>query len=130
MNGPGTPDWIEHRRSGDRELLGWVRVDGDGFVAVDRIGRELTGVVDWHDAEAALDAHGLHWLADRWQLTLDDGRVVRVRISEVATDRVVVGTDDFGAVDVAVTTWVLPFPAPATLAPFTGDPFHIDGLPG
>lgn len=123
-----TADWIEHRREGDRELLGWIRVDGDGFVAVDRIGRALTGVVDWHEAEEALDEHGLHWLAERWQLTLDDGSVVRVRMSEVAADRVVVTTDDFGDVNAVVTRYVLPFPAPATLRPFAGDPGIIDGL--
>lgn len=124
----GVPEgWIEHRRAGDRELLGWVRVDGDGFVAVDRIGRELTEVVDWHEAEEALDERGLHWLADLWQLTLDDGSVVRVRVAEVATDRVVVATDDFGNVDAVVTRHVLPFPAPAALRPFAGDRHVLDG---
>ena len=114
-------DWIEHRRAGDRERLGWIRPDGDGFVAVDALGRELTDVVDWLDAEEALDAHGLHWLADLWQLDLPDGTRERVRIVEVTPARVVVKVDDFGAVDVVTESYVLPFPAPESAGPFEGD---------
>lgn len=122
--------WLEHRRPGDREVLGYLRPDGDGVVAVDRLGRDVTGVVDWVEAEAALDAHGLGWLADLWQLTEADGTRVRVRLVEVGPDRVVVVADDFGAVDAQVRTFVLPFPAPAALQPFDGDPRRIDSLPG
>lgn len=122
-------DWIEHRRAGDRELLGYVRIDGEGFVAIDRLGRELTGVVDWMTAEQALDERGLGWLAGLWQLTDPDGTVTRVRLVEVGPARVVVKTDDFGAVDVQVRTYELPFPAPSTLEPFRGDPGQIDRLP-
>lgn len=116
----------EHRREGDRELLGWLRPDGERFVAVDLIGRELTGPVDWATAEAALDEHGLHWLADLWQLELDDGTIERVRIVEVRADRVVVKRDDLGSVDVAQVLHVLPCPAPPTLRPFEGDR-HVIG---
>lgn len=119
--------WVEHRRSGDRELLGWVRPSGDGFVAVDRLGRDVSGVVDWTDAEDALDERGLQWLADRWQLTREDGTVVRVLLLEVSPAGVVVKVDDMNAVgEGAIPTYALPFPAPATLAPFAGDPFVLD----
>ncbi|MBO3096424.1 hypothetical protein [Cellulomonas dongxiuzhuiae] len=119
--------WVEHRRSGDRELLGWVRPSGEGFVAVDRLGRDLTGPLDWTDAEDALEAHGLHWLAELWQLTHDDGTVVRVRLVEVSPTRVVVKQDDLNAVsEEAAPTWTLPFPAPPALAPFAGDAFTFD----
>jgi hypothetical protein len=46
----------------------------------------------------------------------------------VGPDRVVVKSDDFGAVDVQVELDELPFPAPAPLQPFAGDPGWIDGL--
>lgn len=119
--------WVEHRRSGDRELLGWIRPAGDDVVAVDRLGRDVTGPVDWPAAEEALDERGLQWLADLWQLTRDDGTVVRVRLLEVSATRVVVKVDDLNAVgEGIVPTYELPFPAPATLAPFAGDPFTFD----
>jgi len=119
--------WVEHRRSGDRELLGWVRPSGDDFVAVDRLGRDVTDAVGWTDAEDALEERGLGWLADLWQLTLDDGRVERVRLVEVSPRRVVVKADDMNAVgDTPTVTYELPFPAPASLAPFAGDPYTVD----
>jgi len=74
-------DWIEHRRADDRELLGWIRPAGEEFVAVDRLGRDVTGAVDWLAAEKALDERGLRWLAERWSLTLDDGTEQRVRLA-------------------------------------------------
>jgi hypothetical protein len=123
-------DWIEHRRPGDRELLGWIRPQGEGFVAHDALGREATGVVDWLEAEEALEERGLHWLADLWQLDRPDGTRERVRIVEVTPERVVVKGDDFGAVDVVTPSYVLPFPAPAALRLFEGDASVFDGLSG
>ena len=93
-----------------------MRPEGDEVVAVDRLGRDLTGPVDWFTAEEALEAHGLAWLALPWELDGDDG-AVRVSIVELRPDRVVVRTDDFGAIDVEVESFVLPFPAPSTLRP-------------
>lgn len=121
-------DWIEHRRPGDRELVGWVQPDGDGFVAIDRLGHVVTGVVEWTDAEEALEARGLRWLADLWQLAHDDGTSTRVRIVEVSPERVVVKLDDFGAVGAELRTWTLPFPAPESLRPFEGDAHVITGF--
>lgn len=121
-------DWIEHRRASDRELVGWLRPEGEGFVAVDRLGRDVTGVVDWTDGEEALEERGLRWLADLWQLTLDDGRPLRVVLVEVSPERVVVKLDDFGAVGVETQSWTLPFPAPPSLQPFAGDRGVLDTL--
>ncbi|WP_426593494.1 hypothetical protein ACPPVS_17465 [Cellulomonas sp. McL0617] len=119
-------DWIEHRRPGDRERVGWIRTEGEEFVALDALGRELTGPVDWLVAEEALEARGLHWLAALWQLDLPDGTRERVRIVEVTPERVVVKVDDFGAVDVVTASYVLPFPAPDALRPFEGDASTLD----
>ncbi|MEK8225110.1 hypothetical protein NKG05_01620 [Oerskovia sp. M15] len=41
---------------------------GRGWVAVSLLGHDLTGAVDWLDAEEALDSTGLSWLADVWML--------------------------------------------------------------
>jgi hypothetical protein len=122
--------WIEHRRTGDRELLGWIRPEGDGFVAHDALGRAMTGAVDWLAAEEALDERGLHWLADLWQLDLPGGTRVRVRIVEVTPERVLVKVDDFGAVDAVTPSYSLPFPAPDALRRYEGDASTLDdGLP-
>ncbi|WP_141930221.1 hypothetical protein [Microbacterium sp. SLBN-146] len=116
-------DWIPHRRD-DRELLGWIRPEGDDWVAVDLLGREASAPMDWLDAEEVLEAGGLAWLSDVWMLDRTDAAPLRVRIAEVippdgaeTAGRIVVHTDDFGAIDVPVTRIHLPWPAPAALRP-------------
>jgi len=113
-------DWIPHRRD-DGELLGWIRPEGDDWVAVDLLGREASAAVDWLEAESALEANGLSWLADVWVLELPEGDAWRVKLVEVTPGRVgeagriVVQTDDFGAIDVPVTRFEVEWPAPRTL---------------
>lgn len=117
-----TTDWTPHRRE-DGELLGLIRPDGDDWVAVDLLGREASAAGDWLDAEEALEAAGLAWLAEMWMLELDDVDAVRVKIAEVvppgaqSAGRVVVHTDDFGAINAPVTRYELPWPAPDALRP-------------
>jgi hypothetical protein len=113
--------WIEHRRPGDREHVGWIRPDGDAWVAVSLLGEELTGSVDWLEAEEVLDAVSLTWLGEVWMLEQDGAPPLRVRLVELTPDRVVVQTDDFGAVDVPVQRYELPWPAPAALRPRRAD---------
>ncbi|WP_106268327.1 MULTISPECIES: hypothetical protein [Isoptericola] len=108
-------EWIEHRRPGDREIVGWIRPAGDDWVAVSLLGHDLTEPVDWLAAEEALDATSLAWLADAWMLERTGGAPLRVRMVEVTPDRVVVQTDDFGAIDAQVERYVLPWPAPSRL---------------
>jgi hypothetical protein len=113
-------DWTPHRRD-DGELLGWIRPEGEDWVAVDLLGREASGAVDWLEAEAALEANGLSWLADVWVLEMPEGDAWRVKLVEVTPGRVgeqgriVVQTDDFGAIDVPVERFELSWPAPPTL---------------
>jgi hypothetical protein len=109
-------DWIEHRR-GDGERVGWMIPRGEGFVVVDLLGRERGEPVDWLTAEETLDELGIGYLADLYQLTLDDGRTLRVRIAEVSPGRVTVKKDDFGAVGVPQLYFSLDLPAPETLRP-------------
>jgi hypothetical protein len=108
-------DWVPHLRPADREVLGWIRPDGDRWVPVSLLGHDLTGGVEWPDAEEALETAGLAWLSGVWLLERPDDEPVRVRIVEVTPERVVVQTDDFGAIDVPVERHVLPWPAPPSL---------------
>jgi hypothetical protein len=120
-------DWTPHRRD-DGELVGWIRPAGEHWIAVDLLGHEASGAVDWLEAEEALENRGLSWLADIWMLELDgadqDGvDPVRVKLVEVTpgrvgeAGRVVVQSDDFGAIDVPVERFELPWPTPARLRP-------------
>lgn len=116
---PVMDTWIEHRRQ-DGELIGWLRMLDDHFVAVDMLGWEITGEVDYLEAEEALEERGLSFLADPWVLEHPDGTSERVRITEINTQRITVRQDDFGVAAVAganVRDYVLPFPAPSTLRP-------------
>jgi len=57
-------DWIEHRRFDDGERVGWMKPVGEGFVAIDLLGRQRTSAVDWMLAEETLDALSLSYLAN------------------------------------------------------------------
>jgi hypothetical protein len=112
-------DWTPHRRD-DGELLGWIRPEGEDWVAVDLLGREASVAVDWLEAEAVLDANGLSWLAEVWVLDMPEGDAWRVKLVEVTPaggtpGRIVVQTDDFGAIDVPVERFELSWPAPPAL---------------
>ena len=115
-------DWTPHRRD-DGELLGWIRPEADDWVAIDLLGREASLAVDWLEAEEALEAIGLSWLADIWVLERGDAAPLRVRLVEVTpgktgeAGRVIVQSDDFGAIDAPVERFELSWPAPASLRP-------------
>lgn len=114
-------DWIEHRRSEDREPVGWIVPDGDSFRAVDILGRPVTPEpVDWLEAEETLDALGIGFLADRYVLLLPDGTERPVRIAEASPEGITVVADEFGsasAVGARSDQFRLPFPAPEDLRP-------------
>ena len=106
------PDWIEHRRSDDRERVGWMKPVDDGFVAFDLLGRPRTDVIDWFHAEQTLDALGIGYLADPYELRLDSGDWLRVRIAEVSTSGIRVKKDDWGDMTAPQVYFDVPFPAP------------------
>lgn len=112
-------DWIEHRR-GDGELLGWMRPESDAFVVIDLLGRPLSEAVDWLTAEETLEATGIGYLADLYELRLD-GRWLRVRITEVSSTAIRVKIDDFGAIEAPTIEHTVPFPVGDRLRPLTGD---------
>lgn len=122
-------DWTPHRRD-DGELLGWIRPAGEEWIAVDVLGRQASAPAEWLDAEAALEAHGIAWLADPWMLEGEGDRPLRVRILEVTPDeadvpgRIIVKIDDFGDMTrPGAQQFVLDWPIPDRLrAPREGDP--------
>ncbi|MGO3231742.1 MAG: hypothetical protein ACTIKB_10885, partial [Agrococcus casei] len=89
-----TETHIEHRRGTDRELVGWIRPSGEDFVAVDLLGRDVTGEVDWLDAEEALEELGIGYLADAYELRLESGEWLRVRVTEVTPETIGLTVDD------------------------------------
>ena len=97
----------------DGELLGWMRPADDGFVVIDLLGRELTGVVDWFEAEETLDELGIGYLADPYEMRLDSGGWLRVRIAEATPRQVRVKKDDWGDMTADQVYYALPFPVPA-----------------
>ena len=111
-------DWIEHRR-GDRELVGWMRPEGDGFVVIDLLGREVSESVDWATAEELLESTGIGFLAEPFELQLGESWI-RVRLVEVSTDGIRVKYEDWGATDADFVEHSLPFPVPSTLRPRRG----------
>ena len=103
-------DWIEHRRPGDGERVGWMKPVGNGFVAIDLLGRPRTDVVDWMRAEETLDDLGLGYLADPHELRLDDGSWLRVRIAEVSPSAIRVKKDDWGDMTAPQIYYSMSFP--------------------
>lgn len=113
--------WIEHRRGLDRELVGWMKPVDDGFVVVDLLGRPRSEVVDWLRAEELLDAIGLGYLAEPFELRLETGQWQRVRITEVMPTRIRLQQDYGGAVGAPQVVYDLPNPAPPGTLRRAGD---------
>lgn len=110
--------WIEHRRSPDRELLGWIRPEGEDFVAIDLLGRARTETVDWLSAEETLEELGIGYLDDVYEYRLDDGSWLRVRITEVSGDHICVKRDDWSSDAVGVPQHIFELPFPPSLDRF------------
>lgn len=109
-------DWTPHRRD-DGELVGWIRPEGELWVPIDLLGHVIAEPGEWLEAEYALEQRGIAHLAGVWLLGRSDGRDIRVKLVEVTPERIVVQTDDFGAIDVPITSFVLAWPAPPELRP-------------
>ncbi|GAC56650.1 hypothetical protein GOHSU_12_00400 [Gordonia hirsuta DSM 44140 = NBRC 16056] len=98
--------WIPHRRS-DGEVIGWIDLEsaGPAVQPIDRLGRPLSPVNDWNDAEEALEAIGLGFLTHRFAYR---DQVVRIR--QVYDDRVIVTTALTDAVGDVGDEFTLAFP--------------------
>lgn len=89
--------------------------EGDGFAVIDLLGRRITGPVDWLTAEETLEALGIGYLADPYELRLGDGHWVRVRIVEVSPDAIRVKKEDWGDMTALQVHYSLPFPMSSDL---------------
>ncbi|PFG30792.1 hypothetical protein [Paramicrobacterium agarici] len=121
--------WVEHRRP-DGERVGWMLPDGDGFIAIDLLGRHVTEPVDWLTAEETLDERGIGYLAEPYRLTLDSGHSIRVRLAEVSPTGIRAKLDDFGDVSAPQLYYDLGFPAPESLAEWGAEPVTWPAPPG
>ena len=107
-------DWITHLGGANREPIGWIVPRGEGFVAIDLLGRERSGTVDWLEAEETLDELGIRYLATPYELVTDSG-TSKVYIAEATPDFVRVKEDDFNDINSDQTFYTLPFPVPEEL---------------
>lgn len=108
---------IEHRRR-DGELLGWMRPEGDGFVPVDLLGRDVGPASDWFDAAQALDGIGLGYLADPYELRRHEGSWVRVKLVEVTPAAVTVPEGWSSGIDAPGAEHTLALPLEGVLRPY------------
>jgi hypothetical protein len=115
----GPDEWIAYKRQ-DGELIGWMRPEAGAFVPVDRLGRDLSPATDWLDAERTLDHAGIGYLADPFELLLEDGTWQQVRVVEVSPTVIRLKKEDFGAMGGPRMEYTVPFPAPGTLRTSSG----------
>lgn len=83
-------DWIEHRRSSDHEIVGYIAPIGDDVIAMSLLGVPMGEPGDWHEAEERLEQVGLSQLAEPWWLSRDDGSDQKVAIVELDREHAVV----------------------------------------
>lgn len=107
-------DWITHLGGANREPIGWIAPRGEGFVAIDLLGRERSGTVDWFEAEETLNELGIRYLAAPYELVTGSG-ASKVYIAEATPDFVRVKEDDFNDINSDQTFHTLPFPVPEEL---------------
>ena len=101
-----------------------MRPEGEEFVPVNRLGRDLSTPTDWLSAEQALDQLGIAYLADPFELRLEDGTWQQVRVVEISLTSIRLKKEDFGAIGGPVVEYTLPFPAPTTLRPASAGSDH------
>ncbi len=92
-----------------------MRLEGENFVPIDLLGRDLSPAMDWLSAEQALDEAAIGYLADPDELRLEDGAGQRVRIVEFSPTLIRLKKENFGAIGGRRMEYTVPFPAPETL---------------
>jgi len=80
------------------------------------LGRDLSPATDWLNAEWALEEPGIGYLADPFELLLEDGTWQQVRVVEISSTVIRLKKEDFGAIGgPRAAEYTVPFPAPGTL---------------
>lgn len=89
-------------------MIGWIDMESQApeLIPVDRLGRPLAPVADWHAAEEVLEERGLRFLVNRFQYR---GHTVRIR--QLYEDRIIVTTAVSDAIGDVGDEFILPFPA-------------------
>jgi len=90
------PNWTEHRRGEDRELLGYLAPEDDAaHRPMTVFGNPLAATVTREHAEHTLDATRLSYLAGRWLLRRQGHDPITVQIVEATPDSVTVANVDY-----------------------------------
>ncbi|MFT8787277.1 MAG: hypothetical protein ABF806_01795 [Bifidobacterium psychraerophilum] len=108
-------NWVEYRRDSDGERLGWIIDEEQSYTAVDLLGERRFTTNDWLKAEQYLNNLGLAYLSERYELRTKSGEWVPVRIVGLSPNEILVKIEDFGALEMPMTTYHLPFPKPQQL---------------
>ncbi len=84
-------DWEPHHRAVDGEHVGYlVGVDEERMRPMTLLGTPLADPSHRNEAEALLDAVGLSYLIEPWELVDEDGSATRVVLLEISPERVAV----------------------------------------
>jgi hypothetical protein len=89
--------------------------EGESFVSVDRLGRDLSPAADWLDAERTLDEDGIGHLADPFELLLEDGTWQQVWVVEAFPHGDPTQEGGLRGEGGPRVEYTRPFPAPGTL---------------
>lgn len=96
-------DWTAVHRDDDNELLGYLASVGDDdsrVVPTTVFGHRLAEPCHPQDAIAILESTGLSYLADRWELSLENRpEPTTVQIVEASPESVTVQSIDYGYAD-------------------------------
>ena len=92
-----------------------MRPEGDCFVPVDLLQRDIAPASDWFDAAEALEERGLGYLADPYELRRHDGSWVRVKLVEVTPGAVTVREGISSGIDAPGDEHVLALPLAGVL---------------
>lgn len=111
-------NWIEHRRDGDNELLGWIVPEGEGFSTIDLLGRQQKPT-DWVSAERRLEGQGIGYLSEVYAYWISPNKWIRVRLIEVSTGGIMIMEDNYGDATVKMPRYHLPFPVGSNLIPLS-----------
>lgn len=90
---------------------------GEGFVVIDLLGRERSEPLEWLEAEDLLEELGIGYLAEPYEMRLESGEWLRIRLAEVSTRQIRVKKDDWGDMTALQVFYTLPFPPGDALRP-------------
>ncbi|WP_285724960.1 hypothetical protein [Psychromicrobium xiongbiense] len=104
-------DWITVIRPGDREIVGYLELQGGGFRPHDLLGHPVAELLDYDVAENLLLDAGLGYLVWRWTLQVPDAEApIDVVNREISSRQVIVVSDDYHYHQPMGTEFILEIP--------------------